>query len=105
MRKKSSAFDYAVNLLCLALLLGVTLYILLGWNTFPERIPGHYNALGEVDRWGNRGELLFLPILSWILYGLITLVEQYPKAPARFARRSPDGHGPAEAHRPAPETG
>lgn len=80
MKKKTSAFDLALNLLCLTLLIGVTLYILLGWNTFPERIPGHYNALGEVDRWGNRGELLFLPILSWILYGLITLVEQFPQA-------------------------
>lgn len=79
MQKKTSVFDFAVNLFCLALLVGVSLYILLGWNTFPERIPGHYNALGEVDRWGNRGELLFLPILSWILYGLITLVEQFPQ--------------------------
>ena len=79
MRKKTNALDVIVNLLCAVLLLGGTLYIVLGWNSFPAQIPAHYNALGEVDRWGNRGELLFLPILSWILFGLITLVEQFPQ--------------------------
>ena len=96
MRKKTNALDVIVNLLCAVLLLGGTLYVVLGWNSFPAQIPAHYNALGEVDRWGSRGELLFLPIVSWMLYGLITLVEQFPQIwntraafpPRRKTRRS-----------------
>lgn len=79
MKRKTNALDVIVNLLCAVLLLGGTLYIALGWNTFPAQIPAHYNALGEVDRWSDRGELLVMPIMSWMLFGLITLVEQFPQ--------------------------
>lgn len=34
----------------LLLTAGTTLYLLFGWDSFPERIPAHYNAAGEIDR-------------------------------------------------------
>ncbi|AZV40910.1 hypothetical protein BAOM_0199 [Peribacillus asahii] len=30
-------------------------------GTLPEEVLAHYNALGEVDRWGSKWELLILP--------------------------------------------
>ena len=69
-----------INFLCISIIATVFLYLILGWGQFPDRIPGHYNGAGEVDRWGGKGELLLCPILSVFLYGLLTLCEKFPMA-------------------------
>lgn len=74
-----NALDVIETIVSLCCLVGVAVYLLLGWNTFPDRIPGHFNALGEVDRWGSKQELLVLPIISWVIYGIITVVERFPQ--------------------------
>lgn len=30
----------------------------------PEQIPGHYSLGGEVDRWGSKYEIFFMPIIT-----------------------------------------
>jgi hypothetical protein len=35
--------------------------------------------MGVVDRWGNKGELLILPIVGWIMYLGMTALEQFPQ--------------------------
>ena len=39
----------------------------------PERVPIHWNLAGEVDRWGSKYELLFLPALQLFLAGFMLL--------------------------------
>lgn len=75
-----NALDILETIVSLSCLVGVAVYLILFWHTFPEQIPGHYNAAGEVDRWGDKSELIVLPIVSWVLYGLITLIERFPQA-------------------------
>ena len=58
---------------------GTTLYLIVCWDSFPDRIPAHHNAAGEIDRWGGKGELLFLPVMMWILYIGITLIQRFPQ--------------------------
>ena len=79
MKIKRGKFDIVINLLCLLILACLVIYLGINWNQFPAKIPGHYNALGEVDRWGSKGELVFLPVLAWLLYLLITALERYPQ--------------------------
>lgn len=79
MKLKASKYDIAANLLCLLMLLGITVYLIISWSSIPDKIPGHYNAAGEVDRWGDKSELLFLPVLGWLLYIGITLLERFPQ--------------------------
>mgnify|MGYP000971021715 FL=1 len=76
---KRSKYDVTINLICLLLLSGLVVYLLINWSDIPDKIPGHYNAMGEVDRWGNKGELLFLPIIGWIMYIGITVLEHFPQ--------------------------
>lgn len=76
---KRSKYDVTINLICLLLLSGIVVYLLLNWNNIPDKIPGHYNAMGQVDRWGNKGELLVLPIIGWIMYIGITVLEHFPQ--------------------------
>ncbi len=78
MKVKRSKFDIVVNILSLIMLVGVAVYLAVSWIGLPDKIPGHYNALGQVDRWGSKGELLFTPIVSWILFLGITLLERFP---------------------------
>jgi len=75
-RNALDTIETIVSLLCLV---GVVVYLILAWNTIPDKIPGHYNAAGEVNRWGNKSKLIMLPIISWVTYGLITLIERFPQ--------------------------
>ncbi|HMM05582.1 MAG TPA: DUF1648 domain-containing protein [Clostridiales bacterium] len=79
MKLKRSTYDVAVNLICLVLLLGTVVYFVANWGEFPDRVPGHYNAMGEVDRWGNKGELLITLIIAWIMYLGMTAIERFPQ--------------------------
>lgn len=79
MKTKWNKYDVIINIFCLLILLGLLIYLGANWSHFPSKIPGHYNAMGEVDRWGNKSELLVLPIVAWIMYIGITILEQLPQ--------------------------
>ncbi|AEV17031.1 hypothetical protein TCCBUS3UF1_19930 [Thermus sp. CCB_US3_UF1] len=49
-------------------------FTLFAYLRLPERIPVHWNAQGEVDRWGSRLEVFLLPLLLTLLvYPLLAL--------------------------------
>lgn len=76
---KRSKYNLVVNLLCLLLLFGIVVYLAVNWSRIPNAVPGHYNAAGEVDRWGSKGELLILPVIGWVMYIGITVLERFPQ--------------------------
>ena len=71
--------DWILEGISLLVIIGTTFYLIAGWNSFPDRIPVHYNAAGEIDRWGGKGELIFLLVMMWILYIGITLIQRFPQ--------------------------
>ena len=71
--------DWILEGISLLVIIGTTFYLIAGWNSFPDRIPVHYNAAGEIDRWGGKGELIFLFVMTWILYIGITLIQRFPQ--------------------------
>lgn len=80
MKIKNNLADNIMEVICLILMVGIVLYLILVWNKLPDKIPAHYDWAGNVDRWGSKGELLILPIMTWIMYGFISVVELFPKA-------------------------
>ena len=63
------------------LLLGaLALFLLLYWSHIPQEIPLHYNASGQIDRWGNKGSILVLVVITLVLYGMLSAVELFPGA-------------------------
>ncbi|WP_456276289.1 DUF1648 domain-containing protein [Bacillus sp. AK128] len=57
------------------------------WNQLPEQVPGHYNAAGEVDRWGAKYELLILPGVGVFMTLFMQIFEKLPEThnyPKRF---------------------
>ena len=49
------------------------------WDTLPDRIPAHYNALGEPDRYDGKGTVLVLPCVSVVLSAVFWFVIGHPK--------------------------
>lgn len=78
MKIKNNRIDLLMEAICLILLIGITLYLGINWSSFPDKIPAHYDWAGNIDRWGSKGELLIVPIMSWFLYLMITALEQIP---------------------------
>ncbi|WP_287409404.1 SdpI family protein [Oceanithermus sp.] len=75
---------YALTGLALAVSWGATLYAL---AVFPDRVPAHWNAAGEVDRWGSKFETLLLPALQLLIVALL----------AAWPRFDPSRRGPWRA--------
>jgi uncharacterized membrane protein len=62
------------------IILGI-LWIMVIWNFFnlPDTIPTHFNAKGEVDDFGGKISIIFLPIVATILYFGISFTSKYPQ--------------------------
>jgi uncharacterized membrane protein len=53
------------------------LYLAYVWNQLPTEVPLHWNIKGEVDRYGDKSELILIPILTSVLIYVIFLVVPY----------------------------
>jgi uncharacterized membrane protein len=59
--------------------IGSLIFLIYYWSVLPAEVPAHYNALGEVDRWGSKLELLILPIVGASLALFMQGVERFPE--------------------------
>ncbi len=78
MKLKYTKFQKAIELITIIFLLLIWIYLIVSWDNLPDKIPGHYNAAGIVDRLGNKSEILLTPIVSLVLYTLLTIVSYFP---------------------------
>lgn len=69
-----------INIICLLMLIGTVVWLIVTWDNIPDEIAMHYNVAGEVDSMGSKKDIIFLPIMSWIMYGVMVLVEHIPGA-------------------------
>ncbi|MBM7660215.1 putative membrane protein [Bacillus mesophilus] len=67
--------------------IGSIILLISVWNQLPEKVPGHYNMAGEVDRWGSKWELLILPVVGAFMAIFMQVLEKFPEVhnyPQRF---------------------
>lgn len=50
MKSKKNKYNAFVEILSFFLLIGVWIYLFLNWGNMPDKIPGHYNAVGEENK-------------------------------------------------------
>ncbi|MGD6965645.1 DUF1648 domain-containing protein [Rossellomorea vietnamensis] len=70
-----------------AMYIGSIIFLLFHWSDIPDKVPAHYNALGEIDRWGSKTELFILPAVGVFLLIFMQLFEKFPEShnyPQRF---------------------
>lgn len=58
--------------------LAVVIYLITQFSALPDRVPGHYDGEGNVDRWGSKMELWILPVVGAMLWIPMTVLERYP---------------------------
>ena len=75
---KITPLELLLNVITLAVFVGTIVYLISSWTIIPSEIPAHYNAAGEVDRWGGKGEILILPIIGLLMWIGMTILEKYP---------------------------
>ncbi|WP_153733129.1 DUF1648 domain-containing protein [Sporosarcina obsidiansis] len=71
-------FAKAFDVLTIALFAACIVYMFLQWSQLPDRIPAHFGAAGEVDRWGSKYELLILPAIGIFLWVTLSFLEKHP---------------------------
>jgi len=79
MKFKYTKYQIVMEIAALLLVLGEIIFVCVQWRLLPEKIPGHFNALGEIDRWGSKNEIIMLPILCGFLYIMLTIFTFLPK--------------------------
>ncbi|UFU00084.1 DUF1648 domain-containing protein [Radiobacillus kanasensis] len=79
--------EWAWDIIGYTCYLGSVIFLIIIWNMLPEEVPAHYNASGEVDRWGSKTELLILPIVGAFISVFMHWIEKFPEVhnyPRRF---------------------
>ena len=66
--------NFKTELPILLIVLAPFLYLAQIWNTLPEKVALHWNAAGEIDRWGDKIELLLIPFALPLLTYLILII-------------------------------
>lgn len=67
--------------------IGAIIMLVIVWSDLPQKVPAHYNARGEVDRWGSKWELIILPMIGAFIGMMMQVFEKYPEwhnYPERF---------------------
>ena len=67
-----------MNIIGVLALLGSTLFVIIMWSQIPDQIPTHYNFAGEADGYGGKGALIFMMVLAWFMFILITVLMRFP---------------------------
>lgn len=70
--------EWFLDIVSLAVFVVSIVYILMKWPVIPDLVPGHYDAAGEVDRWGGKWELFILPIIGALLWIFLMILEKFP---------------------------
>lgn len=77
-RMPYSIFHKITTALTFLVIAATLVFVARMYTALPDQIPVHFNLAGEVDRWGGKGSIWFLPVFSLILALLITVIGHYP---------------------------
>ncbi|WP_062353559.1 DUF1648 domain-containing protein [Bacillus kwashiorkori] len=71
----------------LSIFLSSVIFLIFVWNQLPDKVPAHYNFIGEIDRWGSKWELILSPSISLFMLVFLQILERFPEThnyPARL---------------------
>ena len=88
---EKTMLEKLANIIGIASIVAMILYIALNWSALPDDVPIHFNAAGEVDSWGSKWMLFFLPIITIALHLFMEVIEKRPHThnyPARLTEQN-----------------
>ena len=79
MKTKNNIFDNSKTLTSILILVYNFIYLFINWSTIPQSIPTHYDLQGVVDNYGGKQSLLLIPIISLIIFCVISFLQKFPE--------------------------
>lgn len=70
--------DHLTETLSVIGLIALWALVVIALNVLPDIIPVHFDFKGNPDGYGDKATLIFLPILTTILYAGLTVINRYP---------------------------
>ncbi len=67
-----------MDVLALAFLAALSVWLWQVWSDVPGRVPTHYGMQGQIDGWGDKSMVLVLWGMAWGMFALISAVELCP---------------------------
>lgn len=77
-RPEMSPADWMIEAIAFLLLFALAGYTIYWFQRLPETIPSHFNLRGEIDGYGSRGSLWFLPAVALFIWLLMTIINRFP---------------------------
>lgn len=75
---KKTTFSKITNLISLLSVVGIVLYIVITWKNIPDMIPGHYNIVGEIDKYSSKNSIWILIVVQILLFTMMSVLERFP---------------------------
>ena len=76
---KTPTIAKVFNVIAILACLSSIVYLFTQWSSLPNKVPTHYNGLGQPDHWGSKG-FIFIPlIIGIVLWVGLTILERYPQ--------------------------
>ena len=79
MKLKYNKYQIDLEIIGLLLLVGIIIFVYIRWNQIPQQIPTSYNLMGQIDSWGSKDIIIFLPEISILLYVFMTATSFFPQ--------------------------
>lgn len=75
---KKSPFHVFFDWFAGIVFIGMVVFWLFNLSSLPSEVPMHYNAKGEIDRYGSKWETIILPFISVFLWVMCYFIEKHP---------------------------
>lgn len=53
-------------------------FLSITWKNIPDMIPGHYNIVGEIDKYSSKNSIWILIVVQILLFTMISVLERFP---------------------------
>ena len=76
---KPTKTEKIIEIIGYIILLAYWLVIITTYQNLPEKIPIHYNGLGEVDNYSKKSSIFLLPIIGSFIFIILTMINKNPE--------------------------
>ncbi|MCC5946437.1 MAG: DUF1648 domain-containing protein [Bernardetiaceae bacterium] len=73
-----TTIDKTLELLGWLAIIAIWVLAISNFAKLPDTIPIHYNSVGEADGFGDKTNILILPIIATILFVAMTILNKFP---------------------------
>ena len=53
-------------------------FLSITWKNIPDMIPGHYNIVGEIDKYSSKNSIWILLVVQILLFTMMSVLERFP---------------------------